>query len=784
MTGTSAFKSLLQGTADVLNDTGNVDPLAAGETGVRQRYASLFDTGSVLGLAEPDAPTSPASEVEHDEASVMPAGTATDQGAMDVGAIGTDTVALSKSAIDQDATGDNDKFLLSASSASSLANASDNTFTNITEATPLSFSTSALGGNETGAATFTGSASQNVDWNQGHSVDFSPLSNTTNNTVASSLPPIDPTGQSATLPDKAVPPVTTSQLTPALTIDAATNPADVTFTVSGLQAGDHGTVTFADAKGVQDLVNVGSNGNYSTNLSNLAIGTIDYTLSVTDPAGHVTTVDPSTSLGTVGGFALDANGWPIITPPSGARIVYVSSSTGNDNNNGLTPGTAVATITKGESLLQNNSADELLLKAGDTFANQSFGWLTVNGKSPTDPLVIGTYGTGPAPIVEIPNTNEGVGLGTLPGQGGNNLVVEGIDFYAYTRDPSNPAYAGPDTSQTGAYFLNPNAWVMLVGDKFSYFSTNIAFNNSSSGVSSSTVTLYRNVITNSWSATAHSQGLFVGGVGNLVVEQNIFDHNGWNSSIPGAAATVFNRNVYINFNNGTVNFTGNISADSSSEGAQVRAGGTIAGNLFLNDSAGFSFGENPGTTVGPNGPVPIPTVTSTTATGNVILNSTSINSSSGVQPRSDGIQVFNASGPAVQVNNNIVADAVGPTVNESGISLNTNVSGVSATNNIIYNVANPIVNSGTGNTTSPNAINQTGYVNPNVSIGSYNASLGGSASLAAFMAAADNQSMTNWNPAYTAAAADSYIQAEFATMVTNVTASPASGVEVPATPSR
>ena len=108
-----------------------------------------------------------------------------------------------------------------------------------------------------------------------------------------------------------------------------------------------------------------------------------------------------------------------------------------------------------------------------------------------------------------------------------------------------------------------------------------------------------------------------------------------------------------------------------------------------------------------------------------------------------------------------------------------NVTGISATNNIIYDVANPIVNSGTGNTTSPNAINQTGYVNPNVSIGSYNASLGGSASLAAFMAAADNQSMTNWNPAYTAAAADSYIQAGFATPVTQVTASPASGVELP-----
>ena len=776
LTETPTFKSL-QGSADVVDDTGSVDPLATSKPSAPQSFTSLFDGGSVLGLAEPDALTSSASELEHDDAaSVMPAGIATDQAAVDVADSGTDTVALSEPAIDQDAIGgDNDKFLLSPSSVPSATSlSSNNTINNNTEATSPSFDTSALRGNDTGAATFTGSVNQNVGVN---SADASALSN---ERFVSSLPPIDPTGQSATAPDKAVPPVTTSQLTPALTIDAATNPADVTFTVSGLQAGDHGTATFMDAKGVQDVVNVGSNGNYTTNLSNLAIGTIDYTLSVTDPAGHVTTVDPSTSLGTVAGFALDANGWPIITPQSNSQIIYVSSSTGNDNNNGLTPQTAVATIAKGESLLRNGYPDELLLKAGDTFVNQSFGDLNVSGQSASAPMVIGTYGTGPAPIVETnPNQDGGVAIASLPGRGGNFLVVEGIDFYSYTRDPSNPAYAGPNTSEVGADFINPNTWVMLAGDKFNYYSTNIVFQAASSSVTPSTLTLYRNVITNAWSANSHSQGVFVAGVANLVIEQNIFDHNGWNASIPGAEQSIFNRNVYLQFNNGPVTFTGNISANSSSEGAQFRSGGTITGNLFLADSAGFSFGENPGTTVAANGQVvPIPTITSTLATGNVILNSTSINSSSGVQPRSDGIQVFNASGPGVQVTNNIVADAVGPTVNESGISLNTNVTGVSATNNIIYDVANPVVDSGTGNTTSPNAINQTGYVNPNVSIGSYNASLGGSASLAAFMAAADNQSMTNWNPAYTAAAADSYIQAGFATMVTKVTASPTSGVEV------
>jgi len=130
--------------------------------------------------------------------------------------------------------------------------------------------------------------------------------------------------------------------------------------------------------------------------------------------------DPTGDLmGPVAGFALDANGWPIITRQSNSRVIYVSSSTGNDNNNGLTPQTAVATLAKGESLLRNGYPDQLLLKAGDTFVNQSFGDLTVSGQSATAPMVIGTYGTGPAPVVETtPNTNWGVGIGSLPGRGG------------------------------------------------------------------------------------------------------------------------------------------------------------------------------------------------------------------------------------------------------------------------------------------------------------------------------------------------------------------------------
>jgi hypothetical protein len=304
----------------------------------------------------------------------------------------------------------------------------------------------------------------------------------------------------------------------------------------------------------------------------------------------------------------------------------------------------------------------------------------------------------------------------------------------------------------GTNFLNPNTWVLLAANKFHFFSINIVFNSSNSGViTSSKATLYRNVVTDAWSATSHSQGLYAAGLSSLVVEQNVFDHNGWNASIPGAEATIYNRNVYIQFNNDAVTFTGNISANSSSEGAQFRSGGTISDNLFVADSDGFDLGHLEGE----------PTIISAVATGNVILNSTDIHASSGLLPRNQGINVFNASGSGVQITHNIIAHAAGSWVNEGGIILDATTMNVSATHNIIYDVANPILNSGKDNITSPNSINLFDYQDPTRSVETYNASIGGSPNLSAFLIEARKQSKATWRTRYTATAVNNYIRPGF-----------------------
>ena len=132
---------------------------------------------------------------------------------------------------------------------------------------------------------------------------------------------------------------------------------------------------------------------------------------------------------------LDANGWTVFTPVpgtgscsngsyTGTCIIYVSSSTGSDSNNGQTVSTPVQTLDKGLSLLRNGHPDWLLLKRGDTFlpdANgNSFSVFYYSGASATEPMVIGSYDpsqpgvvdpyvAGARPLIETSSTGGAAG---------------------------------------------------------------------------------------------------------------------------------------------------------------------------------------------------------------------------------------------------------------------------------------------------------------------------------------------------------------------------------------
>ncbi|HQX83714.1 MAG TPA: GC-type dockerin domain-anchored protein, partial [Vicinamibacterales bacterium] len=81
-----------------------------------------------------------------------------------------------------------------------------------------------------------------------------------------------------------------------------------------------------------------------------------------------------------------------------------------------------------------------------------------------------------------------------------------------------------------------------------------------------------------------------GGVDGLLVEECIFDHNGWKRGVPGAQATIFNHNMYLHGSCTGVVTRGNISSRASATGISQRCAGLSEDNLLLQNPVGLYFG--------------------------------------------------------------------------------------------------------------------------------------------------------------------------------------------------
>ena len=64
---------------------------------------------------------------------------------------------------------------------------------------------------------------------------------------------------------------------------------------------------------------------------------------------------------------INSGGWTVLAPSPDSITVYVSSSEGDDSNDGLTPATAKRSIDAASVLIRDGYPDWLLLKRGDTF---------------------------------------------------------------------------------------------------------------------------------------------------------------------------------------------------------------------------------------------------------------------------------------------------------------------------------------------------------------------------------------------------------------------------------
>ena len=275
----------------------------------------------------------------------------------------------------------------------------------------------------------------------------------------------------------------------------------------------------------------------------------------------------------------DESGWSIITPSDDTRLIYVSSSSGDDaiaefyaprdvlsvEEPGLIK--PYKTIAAAMANAREGYADWILLLKGDVwYVNDRIH--VKSGRSVSDRSVITSYGgSGERPIIKS-DADEILRIWTDR----SYIAVSGLVFYAYKRDPDSTEFSGWGnvTDSTAIRIYSPKdsirGTILLEGNDFNYFSKGIAING---GGDVMDVVIRRNSIRNSYSERAHSQGIFASHVSALL-EENFFDHNGWykkqvdtgNENSEGQA-TIFNHNTYIS-NSFNSKFIRNIFLRSSS----------------------------------------------------------------------------------------------------------------------------------------------------------------------------------------------------------------------------
>jgi hypothetical protein len=252
-----------------------------------------------------------------------------------------------------------------------------------------------------------------------------------------------------------------------------------------------------------------------------------------------------------------------------SRVIYVSAA-GSNSNNGLSEAAPKLTIAAGKALMRHGYGDWLLLRKGDTFTEPIGQWKT-SGKSATQPQLIGSYGTGARPIIRT-----GTSSGIFTNLGGSS--PSRIDYVALTGVEMFPHLSVGAASGNGVMWTNASDG-FLIEDCYihDYFNNVVVEGQPSARITN--FKLRRSVIADAHNvSTGHSQGLYVANTDGVLVEDCVFDSNGWKASVVGSVGTIFRHNVYLQDNNSGVTFRRNIV--NGTDGVQIRTGGVATDNLF------------------------------------------------------------------------------------------------------------------------------------------------------------------------------------------------------------
>lgn len=445
------------------------------------------------------------------------------------------------------------------------------------------------------------------------------------------------------------------------------------------------------------------------------------------------------------------SGWTVINPSADSRVIYVSSSSGSDSNDGLSPSSPVKTLAHAATLVRDGYPDHMLLKRGDVWKDETLGRFK-SGRSLSEPILISYYGTsGNRPLIKASENFIDHG-----GQTKNYLALIGLEIVGYQMDPEDPEFIDGN-NLVKLRFVGGGDGLLIEDCKLRYCELIIqGATNPSPQRYYSNVKIRRNIIVDTYyrgSTTgdgSRPSGLFASYTDGLLIEENVFDHNGWNGNFEDSLPNMYNHNIYIQYTNigNKVVVRGNIITRGSSHGVHGRPGGLYEDNFFAENAVSLQMGYNGH---------PLQEGTFATARNNVILDGRCMIEGDTSNPQSGavwGLHLDDIGEGTFTVQNNVAAHRKTWGGNVYGIR---NLEGVSYSGNLVYDW----LKGATNNKGLPEAPFDPEWLDPDRSIGSYNASLGGTATTEAFLDVVRNRPLHTWNTNYTAYAINNYIRAGF-----------------------
>lgn len=221
--------------------------------------------------------------------------------------------------------------------------------------------------------------------------------------------------------------------------------------------------------------------------------------------------------------------------------------------------------------------DTVLLERGGVWTNEPLGTLTVSN------VTIGAYGTGPRPVLKL-----GASEGLLVDRFVSNTTIDGIRFYAHTRDPNGAEFNGPEGG-SGLTCVSAARGLTIRNCRFDYCGIIVQPrwrqfpDDRFAGLE-----LIDTRIADAYpqdTQKGRAQGLFVSHTDGITLTGCTFVRNGWNETL--APPNPGSHGVYItSYCRGPVRVRNCAFLNNSASGIQARCGVVeMSGCLFESNGA-------------------------------------------------------------------------------------------------------------------------------------------------------------------------------------------------------